>query len=158
MPTELEQKIIRYLEDHTMSTVATVDAENNRPHASAVEYVNDGLNIYFVSIPDTCKTKNMDANPSVALTINESYLDMRGTQGIQYYGVVSKVTDPVRHAEIQEMFFSKYIMFRMIKWDFSRAWFYEVVPQRIDFIDYRKRFGNKEIWVRDKCASKASKT
>lgn len=146
MPSELEQKIINYLEAHTMSTVATVEAEYNRPHASAVEYVNDGLNLYFISIPNTCKTKNMEANPAVAITINESYLDMRGTQGIQYFGTARRLEDEKRHAEIREMFLDKFIVFRLIKWDFSKAWFYEVTPQRIDFIDYRKGFGKKEIW------------
>lgn len=146
MPTELETKIKHYLEAHTMSSVATIDAENNRPHASAVEYVNDGLNLYFISIPNTCKTKNIEANPAVAITINESYLDMRGTQGIQYFGTAKKIENEEKHKKITEMFLDKFIVFRMIKWDFSKAWFYEVTPQRIDFIDYRKRFGNKEIW------------
>lgn len=143
MSEELKQKIIAYLESHSIATVATVGAEG-KPNASAVEYVNDGFTLYFMSMPKSRKTGDIKRNPAVALTINESVLDMRGTQGIQYEGMAKPVEDEEKVKKCAEMFYEKFVVFRLLKWDLTKALFMEVTPDRIDFIDYRKKFGHKE--------------
>jgi len=143
MSEELKSKIINYIEFHSIATVATVSAEG-KPNASAVEYVNEGFTLYFMSMPKSRKTRDIETNPAVALTINESVLDMRGTQGIQYEGTAKPVEDEARVKKCAEMFYEKFVMFRLLKWDLAKALFMEVTPERIDFIDYRKKFGHKE--------------
>ena len=143
MSEELKKKITEYLEYHSIATVATVSAEG-KPNASAVEYVNDGFTLYFMSMPKSRKTQDIKKNPVVALTINESVLDMRGTQGIQYEGKAKPVEDGEQVKKCAEMFYEKFVIFRLLKWDLTKALFMEVTPARIDFIDYRKKFGHKE--------------
>lgn len=145
MSEELRKKIVDYLESHSIATVATVSAEGDRPNAAAVEYVNDGTTLYFMSFPKSSKTADIKANPAVALTINESVLDMRGTQGIQYFGKAKPVEDEEIVKKAREMFLEKFMIFGLIGWDLKKACFMEVIPERIDFIDYRKKFGHKEI-------------
>jgi uncharacterized protein YhbP (UPF0306 family) len=142
---ELEQKISRYLQEHSICTLATV--LDGKPHASALEYVNFGLRIYIVSIPGTAKVQALAKNPDVAITVNESYLDMRGVQGVQYWGAASVVTDDQKKERIRTLFFDKFTVFRLIHWRSSKAMFYEINPARVDFIDYRREFGYKEKWL-----------
>ena len=142
---DLEQKIIRYLQEHSICTVATV--LDGLPHACALEYVNFGLRLYIVSIPGTAKVKALAGNPNVAITVNESYLDMRGVQGVQYYGAASVVEDAQKRERIRTLFFDKFTVFRLIHWRSDKAVFYEINPARIDFIDNRREFGYKEKWT-----------
>ena len=143
MSKDLKTRIESYLESHSICTVATVDGD--KPHASAVEYVNAGTTLYFMTFPKSHKTQNMRANPAVAITVNESVLDMRGTQGIQYYGKAMIVEDADVAEKARKMFLHKFILFGLIGWDLKKALFVEVTPERIDFIDYKKKFGHKDI-------------
>ena len=142
---DLKQKIDNYLKEHSICTIATV--LDGKPHASALEYVNFSLRLYLVSIPGTAKVKALEQNPEVAITINESYLDMRGVQGIQYYGTASVIEDAQKKERVRALFFDKFTVFRLIHWRSDAAVFYEINPSRIDFIDYRREFGYKEKWI-----------
>lgn len=145
MDNEFDRKIVRYLEEHSVCTVATI--EKDRPNASSLEYVNDGLKLYFVSFPNTQKVRNLGVNPAVAITINEAYVDIRGIKGIQYYGAASAIEDEKMKAKIRKLFSEKYPVFQLVHWQKSSSIIYEVVPHRIDFIDYSLKFGSKEIWT-----------
>ena len=145
MKAELEKKIFRYFEEHSICTVATI--EDDRPNASALEYVSKRLNLYFVSFPDTQKVRNLNSNPAVAITINEAYLDMRGVKGIQYFGMASVIKNDELKEKVRTLFYEKYPVFQLVHWQDASSVFYEVIPQRIDFIDYSVKFGNKETWT-----------
>lgn len=145
MTGDLKKQIIEYMELHSICTVATV--KDDQPYADAVEYVNDGTTLYFISFPKSQKTANIRANSRVAITINESVLDMRGTQGIQYSGEAKLIEDKDFALKISKMFLKKFTIFKLISWDLSKALFVKVTPKRIDFINYRKKFGHKESLV-----------
>jgi hypothetical protein len=145
MPNEFDSRIIRYLEEHSVCTVATI--EGDRPNASALEYVNDGLKLYFISFPNTQKVRNIGIIPAVAITINEAYIDIRGIKGIQYYGTASVIQDDKLKDKVRNLFSEKFPVFQLVHWQKSSSIHYEVVPQRIDFIDYSSKFGRKEVWT-----------
>ena len=145
MPNDFDRKIMRYLEEHSICTVATI--EEDRPNASALEYVNDGLKLYFVSFPNTRKVRNLGINPAVAITINEAYIDIRGIKGIQYYGIASVINDDKLREKIKQLFLEKFPVFQLMHWQKASSIYYEVIPQRIDFIDYSSKFGSKEVWT-----------
>lgn len=140
----LETAIARYLDTHSICTIATM--EGARPNASTVEFVSEGLRLFFVAIAGTAKVANLRKNPSVALTVNESFLDMRGTRGIQYYGKARLVEEPEVIERIRCLFFDKFVVYRLIHWQSEKSLFYEIHPERIDYIDYRVKFGHKEVW------------
>ncbi len=79
---DLEHRILSFLKGRHLANLATV--EGQRPNVSAVEFVNDGLTLFFVSIPKTQKVINLAANPAVALAVNSTERSRDEVMGVQY--------------------------------------------------------------------------
>ena len=99
MPAEskkLKEVVLEYLNKHNTMTLAT--AHDNIPWAAAVYYANDGIILYFISNPDTCRhCQNIARNPRIAITINEDYPlknlnDWKKVKGIQIEGIAEMLT------------------------------------------------------------------
>ena len=140
---DLERRILDFLRDRPVANLATV--EGQRPNVSAVEFVNDGLALFFVSIPGTQKVANIRENPAVALTVNGPSHSRREVVGVQYYGRARPVVDPESVERIKTLFFDKYLFRDAAHWFGTRILFYEVTPERVDLVDYSRGFGHKEI-------------
>ena len=87
--TELQTKLLAYLDQHHVATLATRGPDG--PWASAVFYVNDGLTLYFLSAPTTRHSRNLEVDPRVAATVQEDYGEWRQIKGIQMEGRVSRL-------------------------------------------------------------------
>ena len=143
MANELETKIVELLESQRVCNVAT--CAGDRPLNSAVEYVNDGTTLYFVSLPDTQKLRNIKANPEVAIALSDPGLRPEEIRGLQFFGRARCLSgDEVDQA--RTLFLDRNILDPATHWSRSRVVFVEVVPHRIDLIDYSKGIGNKETW------------
>ena len=142
---DLEHRIIDFLRGRHLANLATV--EGQRPNASAVEFVNDGLTLFFVSIPKTQKVVNLAENPAVALTVNSAGRSRRDVMGVQYYGRARPVADRETIERIGRVFFDKYLFEDAAHWFGSRVLFYEVTPERVDLVDYSKGFGHKDTFI-----------
>ncbi|MCU0304067.1 MAG: pyridoxamine 5'-phosphate oxidase family protein [Thermoanaerobaculales bacterium] len=142
---DLERRILELLRGRHLANLATV--EGQRPNVSAVEFVNDGLTLYFVSIPGTQKVANLAVNPAVALTVNGPGRSRREVTGVQYYGRAKPVTDAATVERIKTLFFDKYLFEDAAHWFGSRILFYEVTPERVDLVDYGRGFGHKDVLV-----------
>jgi uncharacterized protein YhbP (UPF0306 family) len=143
--SDLEQRILGFLRGRHLANLATV--EGTRPNVSAVEFVNDGLTLYFVSIPKTQKVVNMAENPAVALTVNGPGRNRREVTGVQYYGRARPVTDTATIERVKTLYFDKYLYEDAAHWFGSRILFYEVTPERVDLVDYSKGFGYKDVLI-----------
>jgi general stress protein 26 len=144
---DLEQRILDFLRERPIANLATV--EGQRPNVSAVEFVNDGLTLYFVSIPKTQKVVNLAENPAVALAVNGADRGRDEVMGVQYYGRARAVTDEAVIESIKTRFFDKYFYEDAAHWFGSRVLFYEVTPERVDLVDYSRGFGHKDSLVLD---------
>jgi len=144
---KLEQRIIGFLNDRPVANLATI--EGSRPNVSAVEFVNDGLTLYFVSIPKTQKVVNLAENPAVALTVNGPAHSRHEVLGVQFYGRAQPVLDPAATEHIKTRFFDKFLYEDAAHWYGNRMLFFEVIPERIDLIDYSAGFGHKETLIPD---------
>lgn len=142
---DLEHRILEYLRGRHLANLATV--EGQRPNVSAVEFVNAGLKIFFVSVPNTRKVVNLAENPAVALTINSPGLSRADVMGVQYYGRAKPVTDRESIEQIKTLFFDKYLFEDAAHWFGLRVLFYEVTPERVDLVDYSKGFGHKDTLI-----------
>ena len=145
MNQELELKIIRYLQEHSVCTLATI--EDNRPLASAMEFVNEGATLYLAAIADTRKVANLRANPAVSLTVNEAYVEGQGVRGLQIFGTARPITDPAERDRVRSLFSDKFTVYQMIHWKEKRTVYYEITPDRIDYIDYSQEYGHKDTWL-----------
>lgn len=142
---DLERRILAFLRERPVANLATV--EGQRPNVSAVEFVNDGLTLFFVSIPGTQKVCNIRENPAVALTVNGPSHSRREVMGVQYYGRAKPVVEPGSVERVKTLFFDKYLFKDAAHWFGTRALFYEVTPERVDLVDYSRGFGHKEILI-----------
>src|SRR5947209_2387831 len=83
--TEVSPEVLEYLREHQTMTLAT-SSISGLPHAATFLYVNDGLTLYFCTLPDTTTARQIERNPAVAFTIDEYNPDWRKTKGIQGSG------------------------------------------------------------------------
>jgi uncharacterized protein YhbP (UPF0306 family) len=141
----LRAKILIYLADHNVMTVATAE-----PWAAAVFYVNDGCTLYFLSSPRSRHCANLTADPRVAITIQEDYADWRAIKGIQLEGVVAPVAAD-DEARVRALYGAKFPVIHQaqgaasaIAQALARIRWYQVTPRRIHFIDNAAGFGQRD--------------
>lgn len=60
--------ILKLLSRQNLMTLA-VNRPDGRPHASTLGYMNDGLNLYFITSKDSEKLSNLVADPRVGVAI-----------------------------------------------------------------------------------------
>jgi uncharacterized protein YhbP (UPF0306 family) len=143
MTDDMKKEVVSYLSRHLYANLATISAEDpNQPHASSIAYVNDGLNLYFVTSLQTEKFRNISANPKIALTVDEDEADWTKITGIQLEGE-AEVLSSDRIAEIAGPFLEKFPFARTLPQN-SESRFIKITPKKIWVLDYRKGFGHRD--------------
>jgi uncharacterized protein YhbP (UPF0306 family) len=99
MSKPLEEKTISYLESHNVMTLATNGPEGL--WAAAVFYASYGFELYFLSAPTTRHSRNIAANPHVAVTIQEDYKDWLAIRGVQLEGECRQLDGESRSTAIE---------------------------------------------------------
>ncbi|MDP3671098.1 MAG: pyridoxamine 5'-phosphate oxidase family protein [Telluria sp.] len=87
--TDLRTTIMAYLASHNVVTLATQGPEG--PWASAVFFVSDDVNLYFLSAPTTRHCRNLEADPRAAATVQEDYSAWKNIKGVQMEGRVTRL-------------------------------------------------------------------
>src|SRR5690606_40344855 len=97
MTDDLHRRVLDYLRQHHVLTLATQDRDG--PWAAAVFYVNDGFTLYWLSRPTTRHCTELARSPRVAGTVQEDYSDWPQIRGVQFEGLACEVDgDEVSHA------------------------------------------------------------
>ena len=130
---QLQKYILDYLSKNRRVTLAT--SEDNVPWASTVMFAYDSdFNIYFISVPNSRKTKNLKANPRVSVAINE-YVPRAGyTIGLQIEGKAFMLNKEKDKKELE-------IFRQRFDWadDFLHDHeLYKIVPEKIYYLDDEK--------------------
>lgn len=141
-----KQDVIEYLKRNQYANVATVNPDDQgQPHVSTVAYVNDGIDLYFVTSIKSQKFANLSRNSKVALSIDRDEPDWMKITGIQIEGEA----EPVQEADAGAVFARYAEKFPVIKnfppnpdYRFTR-----IRPKKVWLIDYRKGFGHRESIV-----------
>lgn len=60
--------ILKLLQRQNLMTIA-VNRPDGRPHAATLGYMNDGLNLYFITAKDSEKAANIVADPRVGVAV-----------------------------------------------------------------------------------------
>lgn len=135
-----------YLKRHNVMTLATHEPEG--VWAAALFYANDGFTLQFLSAPSSRHSRNIAASPRVAVTIQEDYRDWRAIQGIQLEGTCERL-EGERESMAVERYGAKFpIVGPDAPPEIARAldkiaW-YEVIPERLFFIDNSVKLGHRE--------------
>ena len=147
------QIVLEYMRNHNTMTISTCGEDG--PWATALFYVNDRLNLYFLSDPKTLHCRNIAANPVVAATINEDYHDWRKIKGIQLKGRVEMVSGArekafafaiytKKYPFVKEFFSSPAALTKAMFTKVTSTTFYKLTPERVLFLDNERGFGRRE--------------
>src|SRR6476646_5623866 len=99
MKEEIEQKIVRLLDQHRIMTIATLRPDS-WPQATTVGYANEGLTLYFLCGLESQKAKNLARDNRVSLTIDHDTPQVMDITGLSMAAQVEAVTDPAEGQKI----------------------------------------------------------
>ncbi len=146
--TELHRRVLDYLQAHNVATLATSGPAGL--WAAAVFYVNDDLDLYFLSSPKSRHGINIAANPTIAATIQEDYKTWPEIKGIQLEGTVRRLEGSEQAAAIVR-YGRKFPLVadlarapREIAAAFSKISWYQITPETLYFIDNSRGFGHRD--------------
>jgi nitroimidazol reductase NimA-like FMN-containing flavoprotein (pyridoxamine 5'-phosphate oxidase superfamily) len=86
---ELKKKIIDFLDEHVICTLAT--CSENVPRSTPVRYRNRGLTIYVLA-EGGMKVKNIRENPRVSVSLYGHYTGFQSVRGLQLWGKAEVLT------------------------------------------------------------------
>jgi len=89
MKVSLRARVLGYLQQHHVATLATSGSEGI--WAAAVFYVSDGTTLYFLSSPTSRHCQNLAHSARVAVTIQQDYADWPDIRGVQIEGVAAEI-------------------------------------------------------------------
>jgi uncharacterized protein YhbP (UPF0306 family) len=146
MSKPLEEKTLSYLESHNVMTLATNGPEGL--WAAAVFYASYGFELYFLSAPTTRHSRNIAANPHVAVTIQEDYKDWLAIRGVQLEGECRQLDGESRSTAI-ERYEAKFPIIgpdapSQIAQALDKVAWYRVAPERVFFIDNSLDLGHRD--------------
>lgn len=149
MKEEIEQKIVRLLDQHRIMTIATLRPDG-WPQATTVGYANEGLTLYFLCGLESQKAKNLALDNRVSLTIDHDTPQVMDITGLSMAARAEAVTDPVVGQKILGLLMKKYpeqksVPFAMPKPTDVRL--FRVTPTVISVLDYSKGFGHTDLFV-----------
>ena len=138
------QQALHYLETQQVMTLATVGEEG--VWATAVFYVNQAFNLYFLSAGHTRHAQNFSHQSHIAATIQEDYQDWAGIKGIQLEGIVEQLSGAAQLKTIAQ-YTKKYAFLATANTQMTAAltkvnW-YQLTPTRLYFIDNSKGLGHR---------------
>lgn len=88
---DLRKLIIEYLGEARLMQVST--AKNNQPWTCSVYYAFDNdLNLYWISLPDTRHSQEIETNEKVSGTIVLPHVPGQKPRGLQFQGIGKRAT------------------------------------------------------------------
>ncbi len=142
-----KDQIISILDDVDDMTIATIRPDGF-PQATTVSYMNDGLDIYFMTLSSAQKAQNISRNNKVSLTINRAYKTWEEIEGLSMAAVASVVTDPDEQQKIGAMLMEKFpqaINYDPPENEMANIAFFHVKPVVVSLLDYKISFGHTEL-------------
>jgi uncharacterized protein len=140
--SDTRERMVDYLAAHNTLTLAT--EKDGQTFACSLFYVNDGLNLYFVSDPNTQHAENIAQHHQVSATVHEDYRDWRTIQGIQLGGDCSLIHNPIESAKALALYANKFPFVAQLAAAMAKVKFYKITPRWMRLVDNTRGFGFKE--------------
>ena len=145
---DLQRRALDYLRQQSVMTLATAGPEGL--WAAAVYYVNDGFTLYFLSAPTSRHSRNIEAAPRVAATIQAQETDWRRIMGIQLEGETARIAGPEQAAALLRYGQKCPLVANLatapgeIVRAFERIAWYRLRPTRLYLIDNARGLGHRD--------------
>ena len=145
MDAGLRDEILSILRAAGEMTIATIRPDGY-PQATTVNYVSDGLVIYFGCAAASQKVRNIAYNEKVSLTITLPYCDWEEVRGLSMSGRAAPVTDPKEINRVSELLLRKFPQILQYALSGKKGVFLvRITPEVISVLDYRKGFGHADL-------------
>jgi len=142
MDMRLREEILSILRGASEMTVATVRPDGY-PQATMVNYVSDGLVIYFGCMADSQKVRNIECNDKVSLTVTPPHFNWEDIRGLSIGGKAAPVSDPEEITRVSELMLRKFPqILRYALAGKKGVFMVRITPEVISLLDYRKGFGH----------------
>ncbi|NTW31256.1 MAG: hypothetical protein HGB12_01250 [Bacteroidetes bacterium] len=140
---ELDEKIIRFIKEHHIFTLAT--SNNNKPYCcTCFYYYNEKENNFlFTSDLETRHIEEAVLQPIVAGAIALETTMIGKIRGIQFTGKITKVSE--EYFKIAKSLYVKRFPIASL----SKLLLWKLEPDFIKFTDNRLGFGKKMIWQKE---------
>jgi uncharacterized protein YhbP (UPF0306 family) len=138
-------EIVEILAGANDMTIATLRLDGY-PQATTVNYVNDGVTIYFGTGAETQKARNIAACDKVSLTVNLPYKTWDEIRGLSMGGRAARLTDPGEIAKVGRLILKKFPQGADFGPDDATSIaLFSISPEVVSVLDYRKGFGHAEL-------------
>jgi nitroimidazol reductase NimA-like FMN-containing flavoprotein (pyridoxamine 5'-phosphate oxidase superfamily) len=142
MEAGLHEEILSILKTADEMTVATVRPDGY-PQATTVNYVSDGLVMYFGCAAESQKVRNIECNDKVSLTVTPPHFNWEDIRGLSIGGRAAPVTDPQEINRVSELMLRKFPqILRYALAGKKGVFLVRITPEVISVLDYRKGFGH----------------
>jgi general stress protein 26 len=131
-------EIVEILAGANDMTIATLRLDGY-PQATTVNYVNDGVTIYFGTGAETQKARNIAACDKVSLTANLPYKTWDEIRGLSMGGRAARLTDPREIAKVGRLILKKFPQGADFGPDDATSIaLFSISPEVVSVLDYRK--------------------
>jgi uncharacterized protein YhbP (UPF0306 family) len=132
VPVEVPQAVIDYLSSERTLTLAT-STPGGVPYATTFLYVNEGPTIYFWTRASTIAARQIEANPTVAFTIDSYTGDLGAIRGVQGTGECSVLLNGVEIAQVADLFGQRFPDLQ--PGTTMSISFFRIAPTNLNYID-----------------------
>ena len=131
-PVEVPQAVVDYLSSERTMTLAT-STPGGVPYATTFLYVNEGPTIYFWTRASTIAARHIEANPTVAFTIDSYTGDLGAIRGVQGTGECSVLLNGMDIAQVADLFGQRFPDLQ--PGTTMSISFFRIAPTNLNYID-----------------------
>lgn len=147
---ELKREILAELSAHSVLALAAQGDEG--PHVVSLLYANAGLDIFWLSDPDTRHSRYLENSPLAAVTIAAQQEDFRKIRGLQMQGRAQRISDSAQAAAGMDLLAARYKFLKQfgvgkLARHLGAASVYRFRPAQLTLIDNSRGFGFKQTLV-----------
>ena len=145
MDEALEAKILKVLQSQHLMTLATVRPDGY-PQATIVNYIADGLTLYFATDASSQKVGNIKLNNKVSIAIANQTEDFYKLSGLSMSGLAARILEQDAAEQLSLRLFRKLPQSkRFVPQDSGQLAVFSVTPVAISLIDYASGFGTSYL-------------
>lgn len=145
MNEALRAKILEVLRSQHLMTLATIRPDGY-PHATIVNYIHDGLTLYFAADAASQKAGNIKLNNKVSLAIASETEDFYKLRGLSMSGLATRVLDKDMARQLSLRLFRQLPQSRrFVPQDPNQLAVFSITPVAISLVDYASGFGTSYL-------------
>lgn len=145
MDEALRAKILEVLQSHHLMTLATIRPDGF-PQATIVNYVHDGLTLYFATDAASQKAGNIRLNNKVSVAIASQTEDFYKLRGLSMSGIATRLLEKETAEEFSLSLFRRLPQSkRFVPQDPNELAVFSISPVAISLVDYASGFGKSYL-------------